>query len=184
MFTLYNRFVLSLFLLCWANCQARETALYQADFSDRITYFILEFAKTDDELSWGLMQRAQLPENQGMLFIYDKPINAHVWSFNCLIDLSLAFIDGEHVIREIRDLKAYPDKMDPARPVHTIKDLSLYPPNDPIVRYFDVRGITSKVAIRYTLEMNRGWFKQHDVKVGDVVIWDEPTNSGAILHKK
>ena len=132
----------------------------------------LEHAQTCEEIQWGLMQREELPYNQGMMLYYDCPQRVSIWSFNCLIDLSIAFLDECQVIREIRHLYCYPCRMDCNRPVLTPIDLVLYPPNDPIIRYFCKQAVISSQPTKYALEMNYPWFQENGIKVGDVVIWD------------
>lgn len=142
----------------------------------------LEFAITPDETAWGLMGRDHLAPNQGMLFIAQQPRLARIWAFNCLIDLSVAFIDDNHVIREIHELRAYPEKMDPARPVRSLKDMDLYSSNDPIVQFFHAHAVASQIPVKYTLEMSTHWFEQNGVKPGDIVIWDDATGKGDVVH--
>lgn len=139
---------------------------------EAIPVITLEHAWTSDQINWGLMQRKSLPENHGMLFHYERPNKPTFWSFNCYIDLSVAFIDNNKVIKEIQSLYAYPEKMDLNRPVHRLVDLKLYPPNDPIVQFFIEKSIKSQNLIRYVLEMNIGWFERNHVKVGDKITLD------------
>lgn len=141
----------------------------------------LELARTDQERTWGLMQRDWLPDNHGMLFIYEKPRTLSVWMFNCNMDLSAAFIDNKGVIKEIWELKAYPEMMDPARPVLTYSDLKLYPPYDPIVRFFRNRSVISSEKVRFILEMEGGWFAENSIVPGDRLIWKYGSNE-AMIH--
>ena len=41
--------------------------------------FAIEIATTDQERALGLMFRRSLPENAGMLFLYDRPQPATMW---------------------------------------------------------------------------------------------------------
>lgn len=139
---------------------------------------VLEHAKTEEQMMWGLMQRESLPENQGMLFHYPCAKKSSIWMFNCLIDLSVAFLDSEGKILEIYELKAYPEKMDPKRPVYSIDHLTkLYPADDPILSFFRKNKVVSTLPAHYCLEMNAHWFKEHSVKPGDFVTWDEKSGT-------
>lgn len=140
----------------------------------------LELAQTDRERTWGLMQRDWLPENHGMLFIYETPKTLSVWMFNCFMDLSVAFIDSKGIIKEIKELKAYPEMMDPARPVLSYSDLKLYPPYDPVIRFFRSRSVISSQQVRYILEMQGGWFAENGVQPGDRLIWKYGSNEAVI----
>ena len=90
-------------------------------------------------------------------------------------DLSIAFLDEQGVIREIVDLKAYPQMMDPKRPINSVHDLALYQPQDPIVQFFQQKSIMSHTPVKYVLEMNSGWFNDNHIKTGDQLIWNDQT---------
>jgi uncharacterized membrane protein (UPF0127 family) len=88
----------------------------------------------------GLMHRKSLPQNAGMLFIFDDH-NIHcMWMKNTLIPLSVAFIDDRGTIVNIEDMKPHSlDSHCAARPV------------------------------KYALEMNRGWFAAKGIRPGSRV---------------
>ncbi len=142
----------------------------------------LEHAQTCEERQWGLMQREELPYNQGMLFHYDYPQRVSIWAFNCLIDLSVAFLDECGVIREIRQLHCCPCRMDCNRPVLAPADLALYPPDDPVIRYFCKQAVISSQPTTYALEMNYLWFQENGIKVGDAVVWDGCTGPAWVVR--
>jgi uncharacterized membrane protein (UPF0127 family) len=130
----------------------------------------LEIAKTDEEKNFGLMNRRHLEENQGMLFIYDNESILSFWMFNTLIDLSIAFINCDNKIVDIRDMKSFGEIMDKKRPVNNINDLNQYPPDDPIINFFSMTAIKSKRPARMAIETNIGWFDRNQIKIGDKVI--------------
>ena len=100
----------------------------------------VEVAKTPEEQQKGLMNRKHLGRDEGMLFIFDSEAYHGFWMKNTLIPLSIAFIDRNGKIVAITDMKPLTlDSHDPPQP------------------------------ILYALEMNRGWFSSHDIKVGDAV---------------
>jgi uncharacterized membrane protein (UPF0127 family) len=63
--------------------------------------FTIEVATTDQERALGLMFRRSLPENSGMLFIYDPPQSATMWMKNTLIPLDMVFISAEGKVHRI-----------------------------------------------------------------------------------
>jgi uncharacterized membrane protein (UPF0127 family) len=63
--------------------------------------FTIEVATTDQERALGLMFRRSLPENSGMLFIYDPPQPATMWMKNTLIPLDMVFISAEGKVHRI-----------------------------------------------------------------------------------
>lgn len=78
----------------------------------------------------------------------------------------------------MHDLKAYPQYMDVNRPVRSLKDLSRYSSTEPLYRFFLSKGIKSQLPVSYVLEVNRGWFKEHGVVLGDRFYFDEARGIG------
>lgn len=143
-------------------------------YSDSPQFFV-EQVQTREQKLWGLMQRHYLPENQGMLFHYSRPTKPMFWSFNCYLDLSVAFIDEKWRIREIKSLYAFPEKMDPTRPVRSVYDFALYSSRDPIILFFRKNSVAPSYPIMHVLEMNLAWFEKNGVKVGDLLRLDPGT---------
>ncbi len=107
----------------------------------------LEDAVTPEERIKGLAGRKSLPTDQGMLFHIDPPTEVTIWMYETLIDLSVAFLDETKTIREIHELKAYPEIQDAA--------------------FFLKESVKASFKASYVLEMNAHWFRDHGVKVGD-----------------
>jgi len=100
----------------------------------------VEVAKTPEERARGLMGRKLLSKDEGMLFIFEKEDYHGFWMKDTHIPLSIAFIDKEGRIVKITDMKPLSlETHDPPRP------------------------------ILYALEMNKGWFSTHGLKIGDVI---------------
>ena len=53
----------------------------------------LEVASQPREIGFGLMHRAFLPDNRGMLFVFPEGARLSFWMKNTLIDLDIAFFD-------------------------------------------------------------------------------------------
>lgn len=142
----------------------------------------IEHASHPEKRQWGLMGRKSLPLDQGMLLYLTPAPNKKIWMFNCFLNLSVAVLDKGQVIRQVEELQAYPHLMDPERPVRTPKDLSLYPPHDPIVQFFQKKSLKLPQEAAYVLEMNQQWFPNHQTRAGDVLIWDLQNKKDFILH--
>lgn len=142
----------------------------------------LDYATNDTTSAWGLMQRTQIPQNYGMVFYHKEPSPISLWMFNCFADLSVAFLDQNKVIREIREMKAYPEKMDPARPVLSLRDLARYSAHDPIIHFFYDRGTHSTFNARYAVEMAANAYTERNIKPGDVFVWSEGSPQAHIMH--
>jgi len=100
----------------------------------------VEIARTDEERAKGLMYRKNLPDGQGMIFVFDRDQQLSFWMKNTVIPLSIAFIASDGHIVDIKDMQ----------------------PND-------LNSVISSRSVRYALEVPQGWFGRVNVKTGDVV---------------
>ena len=100
---------------------------------------VAEIAASEQERSQGLMNRKELPDGEGMLFVFDRDQQLSFWMKNTLIPLSIAFIASDGRITEIRDM--YPH---------------------------DLNAVMSSRSVRYALEVPQGWFGRAGVRLGDV----------------
>lgn len=99
-----------------------------------------EVAATDAERQQGLMFREKMAINEGMLFVFSAPASVCMWMQNTLLPLSVAFLDGTGRIVNIEDMK--PQTTD---------------------------SHCAKKPVRYALEMNQGWFRQKNIKPGNII---------------
>ncbi|GAC1327464.1 MAG: hypothetical protein NVSMB2_26860 [Chloroflexota bacterium] len=118
----------------------------QSDAAPRID---LELAQTPQEHEIGLMDRSSLPVDSGMLFIYQYEARDAYWMFHTLIPLSIAWIDRSGTIVDIQDMPRLGDPFDRVEAGQHV-----YAPAAP---YW------------YALEVNRGWFSDNGVSVGQRV---------------
>lgn len=103
----------------------------------------VEIVATVETLSRGLMFRTSLPEDAGMLFVFEVDGRGSFWMKNTLIPLSIGFIDSRWRLLEIMDMNVAPD---PAAGPFTF-----YGPSAPY---------------RYALEVNQGYFKRKGITPG------------------
>lgn len=61
----------------------------------------LEVADTFEERQIGLMYRKQLPENSGMLFIFQKEEPRQFWMKNTYLELDIIFLDHEYRVTNV-----------------------------------------------------------------------------------
>ncbi len=89
--------LLALALLAQASAFATGTGTLVLKTETGDHSFNIEVATTTREQALGLMFRRSLPENTGMLFLYDPPQPTAMWMKNTLIPLDMVFIapDGK-----------------------------------------------------------------------------------------
>ena len=103
----------------------------------------VELACTDAQKQQGLMNRSQLGKDQGMFFVFEREQILSFWMKNTLIPLSIAYISAEGKIIDIQDMKPL--------------DQTPHP---------------SKEVAQYALEVNQGWFQEHQIKVDSLIQLD------------
>lgn len=63
----------------------------------------VEIAKTDEQRQKGLQGVTELPEDEGMLFIYEQPQEVSMWMKDTLIPLDIVFINEDYEVMEVRE---------------------------------------------------------------------------------
>ena len=120
----------------------------------------VELAKDSAQQKMGLMERRSLAPDAGMLFLFDstQPKEAGFWMYRTRIPLDIAYIDSVGVIGSIV-------AMEPCTAM-LIDGCPAYP---------------AGVPYRATLEVGRGFFREHHLAVGDRVMLGDaaPASSGA-----
>lgn len=101
-----------------------------------------EVADEPHERNLGLMARTELADGEGMLFVFPEQQPMSFWMRNTPLPLSIAYINGAGVIREIHDME--PLKDTPIRSV--FRDLL------------------------YALEVPQGWFSKNKILPGDRIV--------------
>ncbi len=97
-----------------------------------------QVARTPEQRSTGLMWRTEMPQHEGMLFVFDQPSVQCFWMMNTPLPLTAAFLADDGTIVNLADMQ----------PRSTDSHCSQRP-------------------VRYVLEMHQGWFAKRGVKAGD-----------------
>ena len=106
------------------------------------------------DFNLGLMFRESLEENSGMLFIFDEAEKQSFHMTETRIPLDIAFITHDGIIESIKQLEPLDET-----PVSSDGD-----------------------DVICALEVNRGWFEQHNIEVGDEIDIEEGKKD-ACYHK-
>ena len=105
------------------------------------------------DFNLGLMFRESLDQNSGMLFIFDEVAEQSFHMTETRIPLDIAFITEEGIIESIKELEP-----------------------------FDENPVYSEGEVLCALEVNRGWFAENNVEVGDEIDIEEGKKD-ACYHK-
>ena len=105
------------------------------------------------DFNLGLMFRESLDTNSGMLFIFDESAKQSFHMTETRIPLDIAFITEEGIIESIKELEP-----------------------------FEESPVASEGEVLYALEVNRGWFAENNVEVGDEIQIEEGKKD-ACYHK-
>lgn len=107
--------------------------------------FNLLLAKTDKEKRIGLSEKKSLPENSGMLFVFEKPDYYSFWMKEMQFPIDIIFIKENKIVTIYADLKP-PKTQDESLPI--------YKPAEPA---------------DMVLEINSGLAQKYNLKKGDEV---------------
>ena len=98
----------------------------------------IELADTKAKHILGLAGRESLPENAGMLFVYDSPGNPGIWMKDMNFSIDIIWLNEDREVVEIT------------------RDVS--PDTYPTVFH-------SQAQIQYILEVNAGWAAEHKIEL-------------------
>lgn len=125
-------------LLCLPIQLLADTGVEYLLFDIQDQQLVVEVALSPEQRSRGLMNRQALPANAGMLFILDPQPRQCFWMRNTYIPLTLAFLDENFTLLQLSDMQPLSDEL------HCADQPS-----------------------SFALEVNQGWFEQHNVVVGE-----------------
>lgn len=140
-------FAASLLIVSFAQAESMPAAKPDVTFKkEKIVLdgktISVEMAETPEQHERGLMFRKSMPENEGMLFIFNMEDIRYFWMKNTYIDLSIGYFDKEKTLIDIQEMKS-------------ASMMETRPPSYP-----------SAKPAKYALEMNKGWFAKNKVKLG------------------
>ena len=96
-----------------------------------------QVASTPQQRAVGLMHRADMPANEGMLFVFEQPAVQCFWMKNTLLPLTAAFVQDDGTVVNLADMQ--PQSLD---------------------------SHCSAKPVRYVLEMHQGWFAKRGIQKG------------------
>ena len=149
-------------LEAWVQSKITKAADYIDTAADYVTNeeFVtlplqIEVPSNIRDFNLGLMFRESLDQNSGMLFIFDEVAEQSFHMRETRIPLDIAFITEEGIIESIKELEP-----------------------------FDETAVASEGEVLCALEVNRGWFAENNVEVGDEIDIEEAAGEkDACYHK-
>ena len=134
-------------VLSCAGCKTKKLPVIDITItrSDGTTTIVkAEVAEKEEDRNHGFMERKNIPDGTGMLFVFEKEQILSFWMKNTPHPLSIAYIDSRGQIRNIYDMTP-----------------------------FSLTPIKSTSSVRYALEVPQGWFTANNINIGDIVSWDK-----------
>lgn len=104
---------------------------------------VAEIADDPEKQRIGLMFRANLPDDRGMIFVFDNDQPLSFWMQNTYIGLDLLYVWSDSVIKHIHNN---------AKPL-------------------DLTGLPSTQPVKYVIEVNDTFVEKFGIKEGDRVEW-------------
>jgi uncharacterized membrane protein (UPF0127 family) len=128
---------LSVSLMTFAHGQEAQTNLQRIKLSAGMYQIDAQVAQTPEQRQIGLMFRKEMPQTEGMIFVFEQPATQCFWMKNTLLPLTAAFVADDGRIVNLADMK---------------------PLNE--------ESHCSEEPVRFVLEMNQGWFAKKNIKKG------------------
>lgn len=134
-------FIFGMNVSCRAKLPVKTLTIQKADGS--VVTVKAEMAVKQEERNFGFMERKNIPEGTGMLFVFEYDQILNFWMKNTPHPLSIAYITSSGKIKDILDMEPY-----------------------------SLADITSSGYVRYALEVPQGWYEKVGVKPGDMLKMD------------
>ena len=132
---------LAIAILCFASYASAQNTpqmnLQRITLTAGFYQIDTQLALTPEQHATGLMFRKEMPQQEGMLFVFPAATKQCFWMKNTILPLTAAFVADDGTIVNLADMK--PQTTD---------------------------SHCSEKPVRYVLEMNQGWFAKKCLKAG------------------
>ncbi|MBC7548906.1 MAG: DUF192 domain-containing protein [Polaromonas sp.] len=129
--------------LCVAAQTGPQLDLQRTKLSAGMHLVDVQIAQTPEQRQIGLMMRMEMPQQEGMIFVFEQASRQCFWMKNTLLPLTAAFLADDGRIVNMADMKPQTE--------------DAHCSNEPV---------------RYVLEMNKGWFAKKGIKSGSKLSGD------------
>lgn len=134
---LFALLVLPAALVGFAHAQTPQSDLQRIRLTAGMYQIDAQVAKTPEQRQIGLMFRKEMPQSEGMVFVFEQPATQCFWMRNTLLPLTAAFVADDGRIVNLVDMQPMTED-----------------------------SHCSKEPVRFVLEMNQGWFARKNIKEG------------------
>ena len=117
--------------------QAPQLGLPRTQLKAGMHLIQAQVALTPEQRSTGLMWRQDMPQHEGMLFVFEQPAVQCFWMKNTQLPLTAAFVAGDGRIVNLADMQPHNET-----------------------------SHCSREPVRFVLEMNQGWFATRHIGAG------------------
>lgn len=118
--------------------------IFKKDTDSIITQLNIEIAESEYETQTGLMYRTRMENTQAMLFVFPDVSMHSFYMKNTAIPLDIIFID------ERMTIVSFQENAEP----------------------FNEKGLSSRVPVKYVLEVNAGLVKKWSLAIGDKIAFE------------
>lgn len=137
---MFRLLILLSFLLISANSFACQVVNINRNHNLVASYNV-DAAVTADQKADGLMHFKSIPQNYGMVFIWDKPDFRFMWMKNTYISLDMIFVNNNKIVGIVENTEPLSTKI------------------------IKINTTADKV-----LEINAGQVKKHNIQIGDQLV--------------
>lgn len=131
-------FVFAVNVSCQSKLEKRILKILKSDGTE--ISVLAEIAVKPEDRNRGFMERKNIPQGTGMLFVFENDQILNFWMKNTPTPLSIAYISKDGKIKDILDMQP-----------------------------FSLADVSSSSYVRYALEVPQGWFRKNGVSAGDFV---------------
>src|SRR3989338_11589049 len=135
--------ILTIALIYLASVKSEKRKIHILNSQNQSIEVNVEIADNPLTHMRGLMFRSHLPENEGILFVFNDSNYRSFWMVNTSIPLDIIFISETGRIVDIQQME----------PCRTIADYC--------------KVYRSREKARYVLEVNRGFSERNGIRIGD-----------------
>jgi uncharacterized membrane protein (UPF0127 family) len=132
--------ILAVLVLSSVDASA-QYAIPQIELTAGMYRIEAEVVTTPEQRATGLMRRAEMPPQHGMLFVFPQEMRHCMWMKNTLLPLSVAFLDRAGKIINVEEMQPQTEN-----------------------------SHCAKAEARYALEMNVAWFKTRGLNRGAQIV--------------